>query len=83
MWWWACETHGRKETMALLEGLEVVPRRDHEHRGRPVTEFDLDGALERRPQLILIDELAHSNVHLVMLAGRSGMNAMAFICSLH
>jgi two-component system sensor histidine kinase KdpD len=56
------ETHGRKETMALLEGLDVLPRKDHDHRGRSVTEFDLDGALARKPQLILIDELAHSNV---------------------
>jgi two-component system sensor histidine kinase KdpD len=56
------ETHGRLETEALLEGLEVLPRRCIDYRGKSLTEFDLDAALERRPQLILVDELAHSNV---------------------
>jgi len=56
------ETHGRAETMALLEGLEVLPLREVEYRGRVLREFDLDGALKRRPALILMDELAHSNV---------------------
>jgi len=55
------ETHGRAETAALLEGLEVLPPRTIIHRGKPLTEFDLDAALLRHPQLILIDELAHSN----------------------
>ncbi|MFO1418673.1 MAG: sensor histidine kinase KdpD [Methylotetracoccus sp.] len=55
------ETHGRRETAALLEGLEVLPTRNAEHRGIRVREFDLDGALARRPALILVDELAHSN----------------------
>ena len=56
------ETHGREETLALLEGLETIPRASHEYRGRTLTEFDLDAALARKPQLILVDELAHSNV---------------------
>src|SRR5271167_4940210 len=56
------ETHGRAETAALLEGLEVLPPSTVFHRGKPLLEFDLDSALLRRPQLILIDELAHSNV---------------------
>src|SRR5271170_4109898 len=56
------ETHGRVETAALLEGLEVLPPITVFHRGKPLLEFDLDAALLRRPQLILIDELAHSNV---------------------
>jgi two-component system sensor histidine kinase KdpD len=56
------ETHGRLETAALLEGLEVLPRKSIVHRGRTLLEFDLDAALARRPQLILVDELAHSNV---------------------
>jgi two-component system sensor histidine kinase KdpD len=56
------ETHGRAETAALLEGLEVLPPKSIEYRGRTLLEFDLDAALARRPQLILIDELAHSNV---------------------
>ncbi|HEV3105366.1 MAG TPA: sensor histidine kinase KdpD, partial [Trinickia sp.] len=56
------ETHGRKETLALLDGLEVLPLARHEHRGHPLTEFDIDIALARKPQLILVDELAHSNV---------------------
>lgn len=56
------ETHGRAETMALLEGLEVLPLKEVEYRGRVLKEFDLDGALQRHPALILVDELAHSNV---------------------
>jgi two-component system sensor histidine kinase KdpD len=56
------ETHGRAETAALLEGLEVLPPKKLEYRERTLLEFDLDAALARRPQLILIDELAHSNV---------------------
>lgn len=55
------ETHGRSETAALLEGLEVLPRKVIEYRGRRLEEFDLDAALERKPGLILVDELAHSN----------------------
>jgi two-component system sensor histidine kinase KdpD len=55
------ETHGRRETEALLEGLEVLPRRDVEYRGRPLREFDLDSALRRKPAIILVDELAHTN----------------------
>src|SRR5258708_20178666 len=56
------ETHGRAETAALLEGLEVLPPKSIEYRGKTLLEFDLDAALARRPRLILIDELAHSNV---------------------
>ncbi len=55
------ETHGRQETAALLTGLATQPSRRIHHRGRLVTEFDLDAALARRPALILMDELAHSN----------------------
>ncbi|PYN39744.1 MAG: two-component system sensor histidine kinase KdbD, partial [Candidatus Rokuibacteriota bacterium] len=55
------ETHGRAETEALLEGLEILPRRSVEYRGTTLPEFDLDGALARRPSLILVDELAHTN----------------------
>ncbi|HZU52780.1 MAG TPA: sensor histidine kinase KdpD, partial [Holophagaceae bacterium] len=55
------ETHGRSETAALLEGLEVLPRKELPHSGVFIPEFDLDGALARRPALILVDELAHSN----------------------
>ncbi|MFP3503348.1 DUF4118 domain-containing protein [Burkholderia sp. SIMBA_062] len=56
------ETHGRGETAALLDGLDVLPLARIDHRGRTLAEFDLDGALARAPQLILVDELAHSNV---------------------
>ncbi|MDD5248489.1 MAG: two-component system sensor histidine kinase KdpD [Rhodocyclaceae bacterium] len=56
------ETHGRKETEALVAGLEVLPRKDVAYRDKVLTEFDIDGALARKPELILIDELAHSNV---------------------
>jgi two-component system sensor histidine kinase KdpD len=56
------ETHGRSETAALLEGLPVLPPAQIEYRGKRLAEFDLDGALARKPGLILVDELAHSNV---------------------
>lgn len=56
------ETHGRAETEALLEGLESLPRRDIPYRGRSLPEFDLDAALARAPRLLLVDELAHTNV---------------------
>jgi two-component system sensor histidine kinase KdpD len=55
------ETHGRKETEALLEGLELLPPRLLSYRGKELREFDLDAALERHPPLILVDELAHTN----------------------
>lgn len=55
------ETHGRKETQALLDGLEVLPLQDVPYRGVALREFDLDAALARRPRLILMDELAHTN----------------------
>ncbi len=56
------ETHGRPETEALLEGLEVLSPRLIQYRGSTLSEFDLDAALARRPALILVDELAHTNV---------------------
>jgi two-component system sensor histidine kinase KdpD len=55
------ETHGRKETEALAQGLPEIPRRQLEHRGLALTEFDLDATLARRPQIVLVDELAHTN----------------------
>jgi len=55
------ETHGRSETAALVDGLPVLPPRTLDYRGRQRTEFDLDGALARRPGVLLVDELAHSN----------------------
>jgi two-component system sensor histidine kinase KdpD len=55
------ETHGRAETQALVEGLEIVPRQRVGYRGRTVEEMDLDAILARRPALVLVDELAHSN----------------------
>ena len=55
------ETHGRAETAALIEGLEILPRRVAEYRGHTIQEFDLDAALVRKPQLIVVDELAHTN----------------------
>ena len=56
------ETHGRKETEALLEGLEVLPRKPTVYVNRILSEFDIDAALKRRPGLILVDELAHTNI---------------------
>ena len=55
------ETHGRKETEALLDGLEVIPRRHLQYKNRTLDEMDLDAVLARRPQLALVDELAHTN----------------------
>ena len=55
------ETHGREETQSLLAGLEIAPRRSIDYKGRILDEMDLDALLQRRPQLVLVDELAHSN----------------------
>ncbi|MBF0460114.1 MAG: DUF4118 domain-containing protein [Magnetococcales bacterium] len=55
------ETHGRRETAELMQRLDVLPRCRIEYKGHILEEFDLDAALRRKPQLILMDELAHSN----------------------
>src|SRR5467141_2518788 len=55
------ETHGRKETEALLEGLETIPRQRVEYRGQLLEEMDLDAIIARHPQIVLVDELAHTN----------------------
>ncbi|MGZ5583977.1 MAG: two-component system sensor histidine kinase KdpD [Usitatibacter sp.] len=55
------ETHGRKETAELLEGLELLAPREIAHKERTLREFDIDAALARRPKVILVDELAHTN----------------------
>jgi two-component system sensor histidine kinase KdpD len=55
------ETHGRKDTQALLEGMDVLPRATIQYREHDLLEFDIDGALKRRPKLLLVDEYAHSN----------------------
>ena len=55
------ETHGRAETAALVEGLDILPRRRVAYQGRVIEEFDLDAALARKPALIVVDELAHTN----------------------
>jgi two-component system, OmpR family, sensor histidine kinase KdpD len=55
------ETHGRKDTEALLGGLEVIPRRHIDYKGQSLTEMDLDAIIARRPQIVLVDELAHTN----------------------
>jgi len=55
------ESHGRAETDALLEGLELLPRREVTYMGVALPEMDLDAILARRPQIVLVDELAHSN----------------------
>jgi two-component system, OmpR family, sensor histidine kinase KdpD len=56
------EAHGREQTAGMLDGLEEVPRRILDHRGASFTEMDLDAVLARRPQVALVDELAHTNV---------------------
>jgi two-component system, OmpR family, sensor histidine kinase KdpD len=55
------ETHGRKETKALLRGLEIIPPRQTEYKGQTLDELDIDAVIVRRPQIALIDELAHTN----------------------
>ncbi|MGN6467216.1 MAG: DUF4118 domain-containing protein [Rhizobiaceae bacterium] len=55
------ETHGRADTRALLDGLEVLPRSEVDYRGQKLTEMDLEGLIERHPDLALVDELAHTN----------------------
>src|SRR5207245_2364974 len=55
------ETHKRAETEALVRGIDLLPRRQIEYHGATIDEFDIDGALARRPTLILVDELAHTN----------------------
>jgi two-component system sensor histidine kinase KdpD len=55
------ETHGRRETEALVDGHEIIPRRDVDHQGHSLGEMDIDAILDRRPQLVLVDELAHTN----------------------
>ena len=55
------ETHGRRETEALVHGHEIIARRDVDHLGHSLGEMDIDAILERRPQLVLVDELAHTN----------------------
>jgi len=56
------ETHGRADTAKLIEGLDVIPRFLQQHRGIIVEEMDVDAILRRKPQVVLVDELAHSNV---------------------
>jgi two-component system sensor histidine kinase KdpD len=56
------ETHGRSETAALLEGLPLLPLKEIDYKGNRLREFDIDAAIARRPDLILVDELAHTNV---------------------
>ncbi len=56
------ETHGRAETEALAKGLETIPRRTIAHNGLQLDELDLDAVLDRRPTIVLVDELAHTNI---------------------
>jgi hypothetical protein len=55
------ETHGRRETEFLLKGQDILPRRKIKHCGMTIEEFDIDAALSRKPQFIVVDELAHTN----------------------
>jgi two-component system sensor histidine kinase KdpD len=56
------ETHGRAETEALTKGFEIIPKKRGLYKGRVVAEMDLDATLQRKPQLVLVDELAHTNI---------------------
>lgn len=55
------ETHGRKETEALVAPLPIIPRKQIDYKGQTLTEMDIDAVLERKPQIVLVDELAHNN----------------------
>src|SRR5580692_161884 len=55
------ETHGRIETSKLLEGLEILPLRQLDYQGIQIPEFDIDAAITRNPEILLVDELAHTN----------------------
>jgi two-component system sensor histidine kinase KdpD len=55
------ETHNRRETAALVEGFELIPRKKYLYRTAQVQEMDLDAIIARRPQIVLVDELAHTN----------------------
>ena len=55
------ETHKRRETAELVEGFELIPRKTYEYKSRPVEEMDLDAIIARKPQIVLVDELAHTN----------------------
>ena len=61
------ETHGRQETARLLEGLPMLPSRRVAYRGHDLAEFDLDAVLALHPPLIVVDELAHSNVEGILI----------------
>jgi len=56
------ETHSRKETSDLAEGFELVPRKTYEYKSTALQEMDLDAIISRRPQIVVVDELAHTNV---------------------
>lgn len=56
------ETHGRMETVALTQGLPILPRKKIDYRGTILEEMDLDAVLKRKPQLVIVDELAHTNI---------------------
>ncbi len=64
------ETHGRSDTAALLDGLEVLPRKSVPYRRHELMEFDLEGAIARRPKLLLVDEFAHTNAPGLVYAKR-------------
>src|SRR5664280_2438859 len=55
------ETHNRKETADLAEGFELIPRKIYQYKSTTVTEMDLDAIIARKPQIVLVDELAHTN----------------------
>jgi two-component system sensor histidine kinase KdpD len=61
VWIGVVETHGRSDTASLLLGMDIIPLREIDYRGVKLKEFDLDAALERHPELVVVDELAHTN----------------------
>jgi len=73
------ETHGREETEALVKEFEITPRKKIEYSGIAISEMDLDALLLRRPQLVLVDELAHTNIpgsrHANVIKCRKLLNA--------
>ncbi len=67
------ETHGRIETLKILEGLPQISRKEMQYQGHTLEEMDLDAILLRHPEIVLVDELAHRNVQIVVMNGGGKM----------
>ena len=80
------ETHGRKETEELLKGLTSVPRKENLLQGKEFEEFDTDEIIRRHPEVVLVDELAHTNIpeaEMKKISGCRGINLQGNKCNKH